>query len=177
MADGLVELTDVAPTLAELAGEPLSWTNGRSLLPILTGEADPARHRDYVRCKYYDALNMYLPQEPRRHTPCWATMYRDERHKLVNYHGLDYGELYDPERDPPELTNFGTIRPRYAPRPPSRASTPRWRRAIQGPIRSAASEPVRHRHGLHGQREHAGREVVAAGGDELVEPKRRLAVV
>ena len=106
VADGLVELTDVAPTLAELTGEPLQWTNGRSLLPILTGDADPARHRGHVRSEYYDALNMYLPQEPGRHTPCWATMYRDDRHKLVSYHGLDYGELYDLERDPLELTNL-----------------------------------------------------------------------
>ena len=40
VAGGLVELTDVAPTLAELTGEPLQWTNGRSLLPILTGDAN-----------------------------------------------------------------------------------------------------------------------------------------
>ena len=33
-------------------------------------------------------------------------MYRDGRHKLVSYHGLDYGELYDLERDPLELTNL-----------------------------------------------------------------------
>ena len=95
VADGLVELTDLAPTLAELTGAALAWTHGRSLLPILTGAADPERHHEYVRCEYYDALNMYLPQEPDRHMPCWATMYRDERHKLVSYHGLDYGELYD----------------------------------------------------------------------------------
>ena len=106
VADGLVELTDVAPTLAELTGEPLAWANGRSLLPILTGDAHPARHRDHVRCEYYDALNMHLPQEPDRHTPCWATMYRDDRHKLVNYHGLDYGELYDLEPDPQEVNNL-----------------------------------------------------------------------
>ena len=49
---------------------------------------------------------MYLPQEPGRHTPCWATMYRDDRHKPVNYHGLDHGELYDLERDPQELSNL-----------------------------------------------------------------------
>ena len=104
VADGLAELTDLAPTSAELAGEPLAWTHGRSLLPILTGNADPARHHDYVRC--YDALNMYLPQEPDRHTPRWATMYRDERRKLVSYHGLDYGELYDLERDPLEFINL-----------------------------------------------------------------------
>ena len=40
VADGLVELTDVAPTLAELTDEPLAWTNGRSLLPILTGDGE-----------------------------------------------------------------------------------------------------------------------------------------
>ena len=106
VAGGLAELTDLAPMLAELAGEPLTWTHGRSLLPILTGAADPARNHDYVRTEYYDVLNMYLPQEPDRHTPCWATMYRDERHKLVSYHDLDYGELYDLERDPLELTNL-----------------------------------------------------------------------
>ena len=44
IADGLAELTDLAPTLAELAGE-----------------ADPARHHDYVRCEYYDALNVPAP--------------------------------------------------------------------------------------------------------------------
>ena len=33
-------------------------------------------------------------------------MYRDERHKLVSYHGLDYGELYDLERAPLELANL-----------------------------------------------------------------------
>ena len=105
VADGLAELTDLAPTLAELAGLAPGWTHGRSLAPILTGAADPARHRPFVRCEYYDALDMYLPQEPGRHTPCWATMYRDERHKLVNYHGLEYGELYDLERDPHEIDN------------------------------------------------------------------------
>ena len=93
--------------MAELIGELLQWTNtnGHSLLPILTGEADTARHRDHVRCEYYDAPNMYLTQEPGRHTPCWATMYRDERHKLVNYHGLGYGELYNLE-SPLEVNNL-----------------------------------------------------------------------
>ena len=106
MAEGLAELTDLAPTLAELAGLEPGWTHGRSLVPILTGKADPAHHRPFVRCEYYDALNMYLPQEPGRHTSCWATMYRDERHKLVNYHGLDHGELYDLDADPAEIDNL-----------------------------------------------------------------------
>ena len=143
VADGLAELTDLAPTLAELAGEPLAWTHGRSLLPILTGAADPARHHDYVRTEYYDALNMYLPQEPDRHTPCWATMYRDERHKLVSYHGLDYGELYDLEHDPLELATCGRHQPppRCVPTSRRTASTPRSPPATPAPPKSAASEP------------------------------------
>ena len=40
MADGLMELNDVVPMLADLTGEPLARTNGRPLLPILTGELD-----------------------------------------------------------------------------------------------------------------------------------------
>ena len=59
-----------------------------------------------MRCEYYDALKMYLPQEPGRHTRCWAIMYRDERHKLVNYHGLGHGEQYDLESDPLEVSNL-----------------------------------------------------------------------
>ena len=54
----------VAPTLAELTGEPLAWTNGRSLLAILTGEADPVRHREHVRCEYYDATVAACDPEP-----------------------------------------------------------------------------------------------------------------
>ena len=33
-------------------------------------------------------------------------MYRDDRHKLVNYHGLDHGELYDLESDLQEVDNL-----------------------------------------------------------------------
>ncbi len=105
VCDELVELTDLAPTLAELAGIDLPWTHGKSLVPILTGTAD-GTHREFVRCEYYDTLNMYAPHEPDRHTSCWATMYRDRRCKLVNYHGNDYGELYDLEEDPGEFRNL-----------------------------------------------------------------------
>lgn len=94
-SDGLVELLDVMPTLMELAGQPIpKRVQGRSLLPILTGEADPARHRDFVRCEYYDALD-----QP---DGTFGTMYRDERYKLVVYHGHGLGELYDLQADPRE---------------------------------------------------------------------------
>ena len=96
--DDLVELTDKAPTILELAGiEVPERMTGRSLLPILEGDAQQA-HRDYVRCEYYDALD--------ESDGTLATMFRDRRYKLVLYHGHNLGELYDLEEDPHEFENM-----------------------------------------------------------------------
>ena len=93
-----LELTDKAPTLLELCGQEIPDNmTGKSLLPILTGQAPPDHHRAFVRCEYYDAL-----QAP---DGTLATMYRDRRHKLVVYHGREYGELYDLQEDPDEFDN------------------------------------------------------------------------
>jgi arylsulfatase len=99
VSTGLVSLLDVAPTLMELVGLPIpARMQGRSLLPILTGDASPDHHHAFVRCEYRDAVD--LPH--RTH----ATMYRDLRWKLITYHGLDYGELYDLDNDPHEFNNL-----------------------------------------------------------------------
>ncbi|MCB0106678.1 MAG: sulfatase-like hydrolase/transferase, partial [Caldilineaceae bacterium] len=98
-SDALVELTDIAPTLMELAGELVpDHIQGRSLLPILTGEQSPDQHRDFVRCEYYDAL------DHADHTH--ATMYRDKQYKLVVYHGHGLGELYDLVADAGEFNDL-----------------------------------------------------------------------
>ncbi len=98
-SDALVELTDIMPTLLDLAGLPHpSYLAGKSLLPILTGQASPDTHRDFVRCEYYDALD--LPDSS------MATMIRDARYKLVVYHGHNLGELYDLAQDPQEFDNL-----------------------------------------------------------------------
>ena len=106
VSQGLTELTDLAPTIAELAELPPIKSHGNSLLRILTGKADPARNHDHVRCEYYDALDMAAPNWQAPHVESWATMYRDDRWKLVVYHGLNFGELYDLEHDPDEFNNL-----------------------------------------------------------------------
>ncbi len=98
-SDALVELVDKVPTLLKLAGLPIpERIHGKSLLSFLTGEADKNHHRDFVRCEYYDALDM------RDHS--FATMFRDKRYKLVVYHGHEEGELYDLVDDPDEFNNL-----------------------------------------------------------------------
>ena len=65
VSDALVELTDLMPTLIEACGLPIpERVQGRSLLPMMTGRADPRRHRDFVRCEYYRVLNPDAPGRP-----------------------------------------------------------------------------------------------------------------
>jgi arylsulfatase A-like enzyme len=100
-SQALVELTDLAPTLLEAAGlAPHAGMQGRSLLPLLTGQTDLNRHRDDIYCEYYNAM-------PWHNQPtAQMTMVRTDRHKLVVAHGLETGELYDLVADPYETTNL-----------------------------------------------------------------------
>ncbi|MCC7369475.1 MAG: sulfatase-like hydrolase/transferase [Chloroflexi bacterium] len=98
-SDALVELTDIMPTLMETLGLPIpADVQGRSLLPILTGAAPADQHREFVRTECYAAFDM-----PNR---TFASMYRDRRWKLVVYHHVGLGELYDLETDPDEFTSL-----------------------------------------------------------------------
>ncbi len=104
VSDALVELIDIAPTLLELAGIPApALMQGRSLLPILRGAADPGQHRDFVRSEFYSALNSI---ERQQFTCSYATMLRDQRYKLVVYHDYEPGELFDLDKDPGEFDNL-----------------------------------------------------------------------
>jgi arylsulfatase A-like enzyme len=99
-SDGLVETLDVAPTLLAAAGLPVPEAmQGRSLLPILEGQADPGRHKPHVISEYFDSVG---GQPDQTH----GTMVCDGRWKSVVYHGHAIGELYDLASDPGEFDNL-----------------------------------------------------------------------
>ena len=98
-SDALVELTDIVPTLLDALSLPIpGHVQGKSLLPILTGQAPPHTHRATVRSEYHDALD--------RPHASHANMLFDGRLKLVVYHGHNVGELYDLHEDPHEFVNL-----------------------------------------------------------------------
>ena len=99
VSQALVELTDLAPTLLETAGHDVpDDTHGRSLLPLLTGEAGPDEHREFVRAEYFDAMRQ--PGASR------GTMFRTRDWKLSVYHGHGIGELYGLQNDPEESADL-----------------------------------------------------------------------
>lgn len=97
-SDALVELADLAPTLMQACGlEPEPQIQGRSFLPILSGDTDPHVHRDAVFCEY---LNSWT------HHGAYGSMLRTPTEKIVVHHGTEPGELYDLEADPDEFVNL-----------------------------------------------------------------------
>ena len=94
----------MSASLLEIAGaETPDHHQGYSLLPYLTGERplnEPIR--DAARSEYFDALAPAFTQGKRT----FATMHRDSRYKLVVYHSINKGELFDLEADPQEHNNL-----------------------------------------------------------------------
>lgn len=98
-SDALVELTDIVPTILDLTGLEISKNiQGKSLLPILTGEKSPEFHRESVRSEFYNAAMSKKIN--------YGTMYRTQEYKLVVYHGHEKGELFDMKKDPKEYENL-----------------------------------------------------------------------
>jgi arylsulfatase A-like enzyme len=87
---------DFAPTFLAAAGLTApAEVQGRSLLPLLRGEAP----RDWRTMMYYRFYHTGLNQVQ----PQWGV--RTERHKLIYFNRLDQWELFDLEADPREMRN------------------------------------------------------------------------
>jgi len=95
--DALVELIDLAPTLLEAAGIPVSSAmQGCSLNSLLTGQTKD--HRESVYTEFLDANASYA-------IPPMLTSVRTAKYKLSLCDKPRSGELYDLEKDPGEFNN------------------------------------------------------------------------
>lgn len=99
--DTLTELTDLVPTIEEFClGEIEAGVQGRSLADILTGDKDPAQHRDSVYSEYCEAMPWHTAPE------AYGSMVFDGRYKISRFHTSKEGELYDLKEDPDEFHNL-----------------------------------------------------------------------
>jgi hypothetical protein len=96
----LFEAPEQIERLVEIANQAIPvGVQGRSLLEICGGRADPHHHRDYVFAECYEATPTDKP-------PVYLSMIRDRRYKISVYHGQELGELYDLQEDPHEFNNL-----------------------------------------------------------------------
>ncbi|MBQ1933788.1 MAG: sulfatase-like hydrolase/transferase [Clostridia bacterium] len=107
VCNGLVELIDIAPTLLEICGiDAHPGMQGKSLYPLLCGEAPLDKFREDVFC---ESCKCKMSGQ----TVTYGSMLRTERYKITMVHDLAPSfdrdkmcELYDLEADPDERTNL-----------------------------------------------------------------------
>ncbi|HUV12134.1 MAG TPA: sulfatase [Acidobacteriota bacterium] len=93
----LVQNLDFAPTVLEMAGvEVPTDLQGKSLMPLLSGEAVP----DWRSAAYYHYYEYPGAHSVRRHYGI-----RTDRYKLAYFYVLDEWEFFDLEKDPNELVS------------------------------------------------------------------------
>jgi choline-sulfatase len=157
-----VRLTDVAPTLLDLAGAPpLDAKDGRSLVPVVLGR--PSGPPPLV---YAETL---LPQFYMNWAPLRSV--RDDRWKLID---APRPELYDLAEDPAETRN------RYAERPQAVQGLRRQLEALTGGGEGAMASGTMDREALEKLAAlgyvGAGVQPAARAGESLADPKEMIGV-
>ncbi|MCE9612282.1 MAG: sulfatase [Chthoniobacter sp.] len=98
VSERIVQNTDFAPTIMDLAGLPVpADMQGRSLAPVLRGEP-PADWRTAMYYRYY-----HYPQD-HRVQPHYGV--RTAKEKLIYFNKINAWEFYDLAKDPDELHNL-----------------------------------------------------------------------
>jgi arylsulfatase A-like enzyme len=121
----LVNLTDLFPTLCDLAGVATPATvQGASLAPLLRGES--RRVHEYTTGCFTDTQRMIC----------------DERWKLITYPQVNREQLFDLESDSEELTDLSGADEHRAVRDALRTRLDQWRRANGDPL-AAGLAPTR----------------------------------
>ena len=96
-SEELVVNLDFAATFLELAGVPEAMTTqGRSLVPLLEGEA-PTDWREDLYYRYYEVGEHAVP-------PHFGL--RTATHKLIEFPDSGFTELFDLQADPHEVQNL-----------------------------------------------------------------------
>ena len=101
-ASSMSHHVDLFPTLCELCDlpRPASASDGHSLLPILTGQAERVRRSTY--CEFYSPE---FPGGPMHHT---QRALRTDDWKLTWYPGIARYQLFDLRHDPAEMVDLLT---------------------------------------------------------------------
>lgn len=112
--DGMVQQTDVFPTLCELAGLSIpAGVQGKSLKPVLTTRTSETPY-DYAYIESVDS-GAYTPTyrdnygKPRKkpaQAPIDTVTVRSRKWRFTVFTGMQNGELYDLQADPHEFTNL-----------------------------------------------------------------------
>ncbi len=100
VVEEMVQNIDYAPTFLELAGAEMGRpVHGRSLVPLLTGDAPDDDPRDALYYRYDESHVV--------HNVAAHDGVRTDRYKLIRFHEPEHDtwELYDLELDPRELTS------------------------------------------------------------------------
>jgi arylsulfatase A-like enzyme len=99
-SDELAGTIDIAQTVLDRVGlDGFNGMQGRSLLPAIGGESDNARQTFLIE-EESQRLQMGFAERARLRTVL------SDRYRLSVYAGVPWGELYDLETDPHEMTNL-----------------------------------------------------------------------